>query len=163
MATPAFAGYLIKRIDETRCPQEYNLSEGEEGNFYTVYVLLEPFKTEEAGVYNLPPNIDSELRKFWGESLKGNARSQIENNENCPFSTVEYQEIGDSGFLVIHGTTLEKIRNDQYLAERNRRSSYLEKLMLYPNNAMKEELNRRDVFRARASEICFQTYRQRDR
>ena len=156
MATPVFAGYLIKRIDEVRCPNGYNLSEGEEGNSYTVYVLLEPLKTQETGPFDVPPDSDSELRQFWSESLKENARSQIESNENCPFSAVEYQEIEDSGFLVIHGTTLKKIQADQAEAERNRWSSCLEKLMLYPNNAMKDELNRRDVFRAKAAEIFFQ-------
>ena len=163
MATPVFAGYLIKGIDEARCPKAYNLSEGEDGNSYTVYVLLEPFKTEEGSVYDLPPNIDSELQQFWGESLKDNARSQIENNENCPFSAVEYQEIGDSDFLVIHGTTLKKIQADQVEADRNRWASCLEKLMLYPNNAMKDELNRRHGFRANAAEIYFQEDRQTGR
>ena len=162
MATPVFAGYLIKGIDEARCPQEYNLSEGEEGNSYTIYLRLESFKTE-GHTFDVPTNADSELRKFWGESLKGNARSQIESNEDCPFSDVEYQEIGDSAFLVIHGTTLKKIQNDQYLAARNRWASCLEKLLYYPNNAMKDELNRRHGFRAKAAEISFQKDRQTGR
>ena len=163
MATPVFAGYLIKGIDEARCPQEYNLRDGEEGNSYTVYVLLESFKTKETDPFDVPPDSDSELRQFWGESLKENAHSQIENNENCPFSAVEYQEIGDSGFLIIHGTTLKKIQADQVEAERNRWASCLEKLMLYPNNAMKDELNRRHGFRAKAAEIYFQEDHQTGR
>ena len=163
MATPVFAGYLIKRIDEARCPTEYNLSEGEEGNSYTVYLRLKPFKTKETGPFDVPPDSDSELRQFWGKSLKEHVRRAIENNENLPFSDVEYSENEDGGLLVVHGTTLKKTQADQVEAERKRWSSCLEKLMLYPNNAMKDELNRRHGFRAKAAEIFFQEDRQTGR
>ena len=74
MATPVFAGYLIKEIDQARCPEEYNLSGGEESNSYTVYVLLESFKTKETDIWDLPTNADSELRQSWSEFFKEHVR-----------------------------------------------------------------------------------------
>ncbi len=81
MATSVFAGYLIKGIDETRCPKEYKLSKGEEGNSYTVYLRLEPIETN-SDVYDVPPGIDSELRTFWGELLKERVLKVIRENKN---------------------------------------------------------------------------------
>ena len=162
---PVFAGYLIKGIDETRCPQEYKLNAEEEGNSYTVYLRLESFETTD--IFDLPPNIDSDLRKFWDESFKEFAQRAIQSENNLLFSDAEYQERGDSGVLAIHGTTLENIRADQLDAKRNGWSSCLEKLVYYTNGAMKEEINRWDGamkeeinrwdrFRANATEIKFQ-------
>ena len=160
MATPVFAGYLIKEIDQTRCPKEYNLSEGEEGNSYTVYVLLESFKTKETDIWVLPTNADLELRQFWSEFFKEHVRRTIESDTDLPFSDVKYSDSEDGGVLAIHGTTLQKIKGDQLDAFRNGWASCLEKLLYYSNNAMKEELNRRDRFRANATEIGFQKNHQ---
>ena len=160
MGTPVFAGYLIKGIDGTRCPKEYNLSEGEENNSYTVYILLEPFKTKESDIWNLPPDIDSELRTFWGEILKERANKAIESGGNSLYSTVEYSSSEDGAWLAVHGTTLEKIRADQAEAYTNNWGSVLELLVYYSNIAMTEEFNRRDRFKANAVEITFQEHRQ---
>ena len=157
MGKPVFAGYLIKGIDETRCPKEYKLREGEEGNSYTVYVHLEPFKTKESDIWGLSPDVDSELRKFWGEFFNKHTLDMITQFKDPPFSGVEYSE---SGELAVHGTTLEKIQKDQAETYRKRRASCLELLVCHANDVMQQEFNRRYRFRANAAEIKFQEDRQ---
>ena len=152
-----FAGNVIKGIDEMRCPKEYNAEKGE-GNSYTVYVLVESFKMEDG--FDVPTNADAELRQLWGESFKDHVGRAIENNPNLPFSGVEYSESEDGGVLAVHGTTLKKIHKDQLEAKTNGWASCLEKLILYPNNAVKSEINRRRLFKGNAEEIRFLMPRQ---
>lgn len=153
MATAVFAGYLIKGIDETRCPKEYTSN-----GHYTVYLRLEPFETKETDPFDVPPECEPELRQFWGKVFEEHVR----NNKHSLFSDIEYSESEDGVVLAVHGTSLEMIREDQENAWRNRSASVLELLMIHPNREMKEELNRRHNFRARASEIKFQEHTQRN-
>ena len=159
MATPVFAGYLIKGIDVTRCPKEYKLGEGEPGNAYTVYLRLTSFRTKETDPFDVPPECDSELRQFWAESLKKHVRNVPESKKRPVFSGVEYCESEDGAVLAVHGTTLAIIEGHQRSVQSKGSRSVLESLVADSNSTMKEELNRRDRFRANALEIKFHCHR----
>ena len=152
MATPVFAGYLIKGIDETRCPKEYKLGAGEPGNAYTVYLRLTSFRTKETDPFDVPPECDSELRQFWAESLKKHVLNMPEGKKRPVFSSIEYCESEDGEVLVVHGTTLEIIGGQGS-------RSVLKSLVEDSNSEMKDELNRRHCFRAAASPIKFHCHR----
>ncbi len=155
MAQLAFVGYWIKGIDGTICPKEYNLCEGEENNSYTVYIELEPLTTNQSHLPDLPPDIASDLRAFWGETLKQQVRTAIENNMNTLYSDIEYRANGDGGLLAVHGTTLKKIRADQAEADTNKWGSVLEQLIFYTNRAVQKELHRKSNFWMTAADTVF--------
>lgn len=152
--TRVFEGYVIKGINGKRCPNEYGLSDGEEGNSYTVYLLLQPIQPSGAS-WDVSPGENADLRRHWANLFNKYVREAVRGNEGYPFLDVEYFEDENGGEIAVHGTTLKKIRNDQLEATRNVLRSSLESLMCYPNDEMRHELNRRSNFTKRAREIEF--------
>ena len=147
-----FRGYLIKGIDGTRVPEDYDFIGGDDSRSYTVYILLEPIREEEHD-WNVPPNIDSELQKFWGDYFNRCSPNWI-NEYSLPFSQIEYRENDDCGELKIYETSLSKIRQMEIdEIGSGEQSGVLEKLVNKINDAMRGELDRRRSFKVETGNI----------
>ena len=123
--TTTFQGFRIQGIDEERVPDPreagtYRVgSDGINPQRYTVYLILEPLKDSDEDQI---PNIDSNIRRLWGEDFAELAEKWIDRFEtrwqemyqgmpDVPSIGLEYCDNGDYGEIRIDETHFEEVEH----------------------------------------------------
>ena len=150
--TTTFQGFRIKGIDEERIPDPREAGTSRVGSSsikfqrYIVYLILEPKKDSDE---DQAPNIDSEIRRLWGEFFTELAEKWIDRFEagwqgmdDIPEIGLEYCENGKNGEIRIDDTHFKEVEQWsesfrlELVAETNKRT--LESLA--PRESLKEQV-----------------------